>query len=336
MSGEHEHHLRSEEEDDLMHRSTKEIEEDASTVMDVEVQQEVNNQDASSGASPKMSYKDKVMEIDPKFDLQPDEIVRMVTEELFLDLDYYRNNVQEKKVFNPNPTVNVELEEYERWCTPWKYSLIVRLMGKRVGLRFMSLKLKYLWAKKGDVRVMDVSDDFFSQMVHVNDAPTLQSAPSQSKLDDRSDQDPNIHGQTGHPRKVEYRTHSLISKRKRATHQKDSQRKLEKNAGKKDTPQQTMNDVKEPTNLENQEAKNKDEWEREVMTLMSRYHNKRWEAYSRGDCVGDLWSMDKNNFLESVYGSSSGGVQGYMVSSDLDRPPDGNCMGNEDSNHDEL
>ncbi|KAJ1439579.1 hypothetical protein SESBI_02525 [Sesbania bispinosa] len=76
-------------------------------------------------------------------------------------MDLAKSNDHEDKEFNPNPTVKVELEEYENWRTPWKFRLIVRLLGKRVGLRFMSMKLNYLWAKNGDIRVMDVSEDFF-------------------------------------------------------------------------------------------------------------------------------------------------------------------------------
>ncbi|KAJ1394735.1 hypothetical protein SESBI_33985 [Sesbania bispinosa] len=102
--------------------------------MDVEISSKVESDAPHQGALHGGSYKDKVMEIDSNFSFQPEEIVRMVIEELFPDMDHARNNENTRKEFNPNPTVNVELEEYERWCNPWKYNLIVKLMGKRVGL----------------------------------------------------------------------------------------------------------------------------------------------------------------------------------------------------------
>ncbi|KAJ1403148.1 hypothetical protein SESBI_27555 [Sesbania bispinosa] len=153
MSENQDHHRLSTEEEDLVHRSAKKIKDDSSSVMDVEA--------TNAKEAPKVSYRDKVMETDSSFELQPEEIVRMVTEELFPDMDISNSNDHGDMEFNPNPNVHVELEEYENWCSPWKYSLIVRLMGKRVGLRFISMKLKHLWAKIGDVRVMDASEDFF-------------------------------------------------------------------------------------------------------------------------------------------------------------------------------
>ncbi|KAJ1379029.1 hypothetical protein SESBI_47247 [Sesbania bispinosa] len=130
MTENQEHHLRSTEEDDLIHQSTKKIKDDASTVMDVEVISGKEDNSWFQEPVPKASYRDKVMEIETSFELQPAEIVRMVTKELFPDMDLAKSSDHGEKEFNPNPSVNIELEEYESWGNPWKFSLIVRLMGK--------------------------------------------------------------------------------------------------------------------------------------------------------------------------------------------------------------
>ncbi|KAJ1376575.1 hypothetical protein SESBI_49803 [Sesbania bispinosa] len=129
MTQNQEHHLRSSEEDDLIYRSTKKIKEDDIHVIDVEVISGKEDNPRIQEPEPKASYRDKVMETETSFDLQRAEIVRVVTEELFPDIDLAKSSDHVHKEFNPNPTVKVELEEYENWCTPWKFSLIVRLMG---------------------------------------------------------------------------------------------------------------------------------------------------------------------------------------------------------------
>ncbi|KAJ1406881.1 hypothetical protein SESBI_24692 [Sesbania bispinosa] len=109
MGGNQEHHLRSTKEEDLVHRSTEKIKDDSSSVMDVEVTA-VKDDNCQETVS-KVSYKDKVMETNASFELQPAEIVRMVTQEIFPDMDLSKYSDQGEKEFNPNPTVNVELEE---------------------------------------------------------------------------------------------------------------------------------------------------------------------------------------------------------------------------------
>ncbi|KAJ1389335.1 Endonuclease/exonuclease/phosphatase superfamily [Sesbania bispinosa] len=58
------------------------------------------------------------------------------------------------------------------------------------------------------------------------------------------------------------------------------------------------------------------------MAMMSRYHNMQWEVHSRGDYGGDPLCMDQNHFFNTLYGNSSTGAQGYVVNSNLDKPPD--------------
>ncbi|KAJ1376059.1 Hsp70 family protein [Sesbania bispinosa] len=69
MSGEQESHLRLSEVEDLVHHNTKKIKDGASEVMGVKVNASHGDQGSVLGNNAKVSYKDKVMEIDSNFDL---------------------------------------------------------------------------------------------------------------------------------------------------------------------------------------------------------------------------------------------------------------------------
>ncbi|KAJ1403376.1 hypothetical protein SESBI_27380 [Sesbania bispinosa] len=428
MSVSQNHHRRSSEEEDLVQRSTKKLKKDASLAMEVDPEAQIQSQNRNQDSMQKVSYKDKVMEMDSSSEFLPEEIVRMVTEELFPDLNIAEGNYHEKNIFNPNPIVNVKLEEYGKLCNPWKYSLIVRLMGKRMGFRFMSLKLKHLWAKKGDVRIMDVSDDFFLNEIPntpVGNAPTQKteeglvreqnntqcmdnptntspeiqsipghdeaifgpwmlvkkiprkkfkpnnqnSAPTQSQNPEISlgnthvtssrfdvlqfnledNKDPNIDTErvTTTPKHIKNPNNRPVpsnqtsgkgqksSKPQKKTNssQKDSLSKMTKQPKASQQIQKQKQEIppKETLSKDRQLKKNNEDWEKEVMAMMSRYHQKRWEAYSKGEYVGDFYSCDQQEFVNTLYGSPSTDLQGYVGHSDLDKPPDPDAMVTEDS-----
>ncbi|KAF7842289.1 hypothetical protein G2W53_004587 [Senna tora] len=48
-------------------------------------------------------------------------------------------------------------EEYEEWCKPWRMSLIVTLLGKRMGVNFMRQQLEKQWMSKGNLQIIDIS-----------------------------------------------------------------------------------------------------------------------------------------------------------------------------------
>ncbi|KAJ1404587.1 Zinc finger, CCHC-type [Sesbania bispinosa] len=409
MSENQDHHRLSTEEEDLVHRSAKKIKDNSSSVMDAE--------DISVKEAPKVSYRDKVMETDSSFELQPEEIVRMVTEELFPDMDISNSNDHGDMEFNPNPNVHVELEEYENWCSPWKYSLIVRLMGKRVGLRFMSMKLKHLWAKNGDVRVMDASEDFF--LVKFSDegdykhalfegpwliadhyllvqrwrplfdpldytikkvavwveyeglhlicfecgkyGHRLDSCPEKNKnnllrlveKDTNSPQEESNLNQCPAENSIliseEDQNIQSMSKVMQDSNPQEKQtqadgdevlfgpwmlaKKISRKRPKANAQQGVTNiiivdgEILQKQTLfllpEIKDKQKKDDWENEVLAIMSRYNNMRWEAHSKGEFVGDPMSMDKQQFRSIIYGNNTGsGMQKFDSSSNLDRPPD--------------
>lgn len=70
-----------------------------------------------------------------------------------------RDELDEK--FDPCPTINVSKEDFEEWCSPWKKSLIVQVLGKKVSFRFLEAKLHQNWVKAGDIRIIDLPQDHF-------------------------------------------------------------------------------------------------------------------------------------------------------------------------------
>ncbi|KAJ1436285.1 hypothetical protein SESBI_04316 [Sesbania bispinosa] len=59
------------------------------------------------------------------------------------------------------PVVNVTKEERKQACQPWKNSIIVNLLGKGVGLKFLTLRLLKLWNPLGEMEVIDLENDYF-------------------------------------------------------------------------------------------------------------------------------------------------------------------------------
>nr|KYP71396.1 Retrovirus-related Pol polyprotein LINE-1 [Cajanus cajan] len=62
---------------------------------------------------------------------------------------------------DPCPSIPVTLQEFEKWCAPWKNSLIVNVLGKKVNFRMLEYKLQREWAKSGSIRIVDMPEDFY-------------------------------------------------------------------------------------------------------------------------------------------------------------------------------
>ncbi|KAJ1385633.1 hypothetical protein SESBI_41510 [Sesbania bispinosa] len=57
--------------------------------------------------------------------------------------------------------VKVSKEERKHACHPWKHFVIVKLLGKRVGLKFFILRLMKIWNPMGKMEVIDLENDYF-------------------------------------------------------------------------------------------------------------------------------------------------------------------------------
>ncbi|KAJ1427557.1 Reverse transcriptase zinc-binding domain [Sesbania bispinosa] len=118
-------------------------------------------QQQETSPNPKPSYKDMVMALET-YEENPAEFVRIVSEELYPDWNLSEQEPQDYREFNPNPEIKISLEEYNSWCQSWKTTLIVKLLGKKMGFRFMSKRIQQLWANKGHVSVVDIDADYLS------------------------------------------------------------------------------------------------------------------------------------------------------------------------------
>ena len=47
------------------------------------------------------------------------------------------------------PTVRLASEEKRELWQPWKWSLIIKLLGRRIGMRFPKSRIHKMWALQG-------------------------------------------------------------------------------------------------------------------------------------------------------------------------------------------
>ncbi|KAJ1384706.1 hypothetical protein SESBI_42330 [Sesbania bispinosa] len=59
------------------------------------------------------------------------------------------------------PVVKLSCKERLEAFRPWKKTFIVKLLGKRVGLKFLHLRLLKLWHPVGKMDVIDLENDYF-------------------------------------------------------------------------------------------------------------------------------------------------------------------------------
>lgn len=59
------------------------------------------------------------------------------------------------------PGVDVRKEERINLCQPWRKSLIIKVLGKEVGYRFLLNRIQKLWAPKGTLDMIDFKNNYF-------------------------------------------------------------------------------------------------------------------------------------------------------------------------------
>lgn len=62
---------------------------------------------------------------------------------------------------DPCPVIPVSRKEYEDWCQNWKQSLIVNVLGKKVGFKILENRLKRDWARAGSINIIDMPQDYY-------------------------------------------------------------------------------------------------------------------------------------------------------------------------------
>ncbi|KAJ4833493.1 hypothetical protein Tsubulata_006664 [Turnera subulata] len=102
----------------------------------------------------KLSYKEKVMgalTVGREIEMEEN------TEELDSDSDSDSGDEEDPTC----PTIRLSRREKARLRSPWRRTLIVKMLGKRMSFRFMERKLRELWSVAGQVYVTDIGNDFF-------------------------------------------------------------------------------------------------------------------------------------------------------------------------------
>lgn len=59
------------------------------------------------------------------------------------------------------PVIPVTKKEIQEACKPWRKAIIIKLLGERVGLNFLTGRLARLWHPTGEMEVIDLDHDFF-------------------------------------------------------------------------------------------------------------------------------------------------------------------------------
>lgn len=173
----------STEEEDLVVRSTKKVktkegEVDMDTVsMVIETPMETPNDGKETSMDmkkeelqAKQSYRDMLLNV------HPEEEEKLILEAMkdMAGVDWI-NEEKEKQEGNPEeninpcPSINISVEEAEEWCRPWRQALIVRLLGKRISLKTLQTRLEKDWSRKGPIKVIDLSDEYFLVHFHQED-----------------------------------------------------------------------------------------------------------------------------------------------------------------------
>lgn len=65
------------------------------------------------------------------------------------------------KPYVPGPEIPLTDEEWETWSKPWRHTLIVKVLGKRVNFQVMENKLQRSWVKVGKIKIIDAADDYY-------------------------------------------------------------------------------------------------------------------------------------------------------------------------------
>ncbi|RYQ93893.1 hypothetical protein Ahy_B09g100109 [Arachis hypogaea] len=145
----------STQEEDLKKRSTKKVK----TRDDVDLNQpsecmDIVGQEHDVERLSKISYKESLLTspgLSPGGDTMAmdgiDENAPNSEDQWYIDAE--KEDLGEKP-FDPCPTIPVSKEEFDEWCKPWRNALIVKVLGKRVGLGFIEQRLRRDWAKKDE------------------------------------------------------------------------------------------------------------------------------------------------------------------------------------------
>lgn len=116
---------------------------------------EVVEDNPSTSHEGKISYKNSLLKLQEDV-VQMEDFVNEIPENRWYKEDEHLPKPQEKV-----PVVPLTNEEWESWSEPWKHTLVVKVLGKRVSFRIIESKLQRSWIKGGPITIIDMSEGYF-------------------------------------------------------------------------------------------------------------------------------------------------------------------------------
>lgn len=111
------------------------------------------------------SYKDRLLGVNDNGGDKTKEDEHILEEEDFSDDDDPDgvNGRRKKNVLCP--VVDINRERHISLCRPWRKSLIIKVLGKDVGYKFLQEKIHKLWKISGAFELIDIPNNYW--LVHL-------------------------------------------------------------------------------------------------------------------------------------------------------------------------
>lgn len=59
------------------------------------------------------------------------------------------------------PVIKITKQELKEACKPWRKAIIVKLLGKKLGLNFLRVRLQRLWQPVGEMEIIDLDHEYY-------------------------------------------------------------------------------------------------------------------------------------------------------------------------------
>lgn len=146
--------IKSDEETNLLHRSKKKLNAD----IGVENNEIISNDPSKQIPESMPSYKDKLI------NLFGEDVHAKLSNSILEE----SSALSSQKIVSVPVGAGIEIpltdEEWEQWSAPWRKTVVVKLLGKKVNFKLLEANLKKKWTKKGSVTIVDMANEYF--LVH--------------------------------------------------------------------------------------------------------------------------------------------------------------------------
>jgi hypothetical protein len=143
------------DERDAFMRSKKKVRPWDEDVDDTEKEREPSNITKESN----FSYKDKLLNLFGE--AIPDKLnVEAIQEMAKLNISKDKPSTEITMTADHGLSIPLEDTEWNSWATPWRNTLVTKLLGKKVSFRTLESYLQRKWARKGKIQIVDMADGF--------------------------------------------------------------------------------------------------------------------------------------------------------------------------------